>query len=166
MSGITPQESYRTTLLTNSQRLCDQYLQLWSSELLSSRNLRTFRLFKNLIAYEPYLNLPPHLRVSLAKLRSSAHQLRIETGRYTLPTPTPLEERTCMLCGVLMHFLVDCHKFDGRAREDLFNRCFILNSAFYFLNSLDRFTFIMLSRDHILIRRLATFVQQSFISLT
>ena len=64
------------------------------------------------------------------------------------------------VCGVLMH------KFDGKAREDLFNRCFILNSSFYFLNSLDRFTFIMLSRDHILIRRLDTFVQQSFISLT
>ena len=47
-----------------------------------------------------------------------------------------------MLCGVLedeMHFLIDCQKFDGKARADLLNRCFILNSSFYFLNSLDMF---------------------------
>ncbi len=25
----------------------------------------------------------------------------IETGRYTIPTPTPMEERVCDLCGVL-----------------------------------------------------------------
>ncbi len=27
--------------------------------------------------------------------------MKIETGRYTIPTPTPVEERVCDLCGVL-----------------------------------------------------------------
>ena len=50
-----------------------------------------------ILKYEPCLNLPPYLRVPLARLRTSAHGLKIETGRYTIPNPTPVEER---LCGV------------------------------------------------------------------
>ena len=150
------------------QSLLDQYSQDWGSELLCSRKLRTYRIFKNTLSYEAYLNLPPYLRVPLAKLRASAHRLRIETGRYTLPTPTPLEERTCASCGVLedeVHFLINCQSYNGKARMDLFQRCAILNPSFFFMDSTNRFTSIMSSRDPTLICLLAKFVSQSFCTM-
>ena len=38
---------------------------------------------------EMYLDLPPHLRVPVAKLRTNSHSLRIETGRYNQPAALP-----------------------------------------------------------------------------
>jgi len=64
---------------------------------MASSKLRMYRLFKNTLEYEPYLNLPPYLRAPLAHLRTSAHGLRIETGCYTILTPTLVEEKLCDL---------------------------------------------------------------------
>ena len=47
---------------------------------------------------EMYLDLPQHLRVLVAKLRTTSHSLRIETGRYNLPAALPPDERTCWFC--------------------------------------------------------------------
>ena len=44
--------------------------------------LRLYKLFKRNLAPEPYLALPSYLRIPISKLRTSAHALRIETGRY------------------------------------------------------------------------------------
>jgi hypothetical protein len=71
------------------QRLEDQYVQAWASELqANSGKLRTYKLIKHEFKTEKYmyLNLPPHLRVPTTRLRTSAHPLRIETGRYNLPS--------------------------------------------------------------------------------
>ena len=62
---------------------------------------------------EKYLNLPPHLRVPTARLRTSAHSLRIETERYNLPTPIQAKEHFCWFCPNQLvedelHFLFDC----------------------------------------------------------
>ena len=78
------------------QRSRDQYIQAWNSQLSSTTGkLRFYKLFKTTFEREPYLNLPPHLRVPIAKLRISCHPLQIETGRYTLPNPIPCNERFC-----------------------------------------------------------------------
>ena len=45
---------------------------------------------------EPYLNLEQfHLRKAVCKLRISAHNILIETGRYSKSRILPREERTC-----------------------------------------------------------------------
>ena len=50
--GVNP-----TELLSNlRQRLYDQYLQKWNGSLMASNKLRTYRLFKNTLEYEPYLH--------------------------------------------------------------------------------------------------------------
>ena len=49
-----------------SQRLLDQYLQVCGWELLSSRKLRTYRLFKNNLTYKPYLTY--HIKYHLQSL--------------------------------------------------------------------------------------------------
>ena len=64
-----------------------------------------------IIEYKPYnyLNLPPHLRLPLARLRSSAHCRMIELGRYTFHPQHPPEEGVCTYCGVTEdeeHFVV------------------------------------------------------------
>ena len=119
---------------------------------------------KNTLEYEPYLDLPPYLRVPLARFRCSAHGLKIETGRYTVPTPTPVEERQCDLCGVLedeQHFLINCPLL---SRQKLFQHCSKILPPFEHKSPTDKFLFIMTSTDSKLLPLLAHTVQQGFLS--
>ena len=92
--------------------------------------------------------LPPYLRVPLTRLRTSAHGLKIETGRYAVPTPTPTEERLCDLCGVIedeIHFLVDCALLADTRTE--FSYCNTPLPSFRYKSSEDKFLYIMSSSD-------------------
>ena len=151
-----------------TQRLWDQYQQQWLSDLATSRKLRTYRLFKTRLEFEPYLNLPRHIRIQLARLRSSSHSLRIETGRYSLPKPTPLEERLCLCPSCIeiedeTHFLITCRLWRGHYRDELFNCCRSLNSSFPHMSSTDKLTFILLSKNVHIIWLTGVFVYQSFL---
>ena len=86
-----------------------------------------YKLFKFDINYEIYLHLPPHLRVSLTRLRVSAHQLRIEIGRYHRPKPLPVEERLCQMCNLSavedeLHFVFQCPRYND-IRTELLKAC-------------------------------------------
>ena len=62
------------------------------------------------------LQFPLHLRRNLTKLRISAHNLAIETGRYTKPKKTSIEKRTCFYCGGIeneLHFLFICDLYQN-----------------------------------------------------
>ena len=131
------------------QRLEDQYIQAWSSELQANTGkLRTYKLIKHDFKMEKYLNLPPHLRVPTARLRTSAHSLRIETGRYNFPTPIPAEERFCWFCSNQLvedelHFLFDCDLYKSMPEKDkLIEHCSSVNHSFAFLSNLEKFKFI------------------------
>ena len=131
---------------------------------MASSKLRTYRLFKNTLEYEPYLNLPPYLRVPLACFRCSAHGLKIETGRYTVPTPTPVEEKQCDLCGVLedeQHFLINCPLL---SRQKLFHHCSGSLPSFVHKSDSDKFIFIMSSKDLHLVSLLDQTIKQGFLS--
>ena len=147
-----------------SQRCEDQYRQSWESELnASSGKLRTYRLFKKEFSCEAYLNLPPYLRVPITKLRTSAHPLRIETGRYALPTPLPVEQRTCWFCTNQVedepHFLIACKLYDNsNARGVLFDRCSILNPAFSTMTDTDKMIFIFQSNDSNVFKHLGYYI--------
>ncbi len=167
-SGVwsNPEEVGQAELIgAIQQRLHDQYLQEWGSTIMASRKLRTYRLFKNSWGYELYLNLPPNLRVPLARLRTSAHGLKIEIGRYTLPHPTPVEDRVCDFCDVLedeVHFLIDCPVTNSSAKSSLFLRCASSDSSFMYRSSLDKFIFIMKLKDVNSLSLLATAVKTGF----
>ena len=129
----------------------------------SSGKLRTYRLFKKEFSCEAYLNLPPYLRVPITKLRTSAHPLRIETGRYALPTPLPVEQRTCWFCTNQVedepHFLIACKLYDNsNARGVLFDRCSILNPAFSTMTDTDKMIFIFQSNDSNVFKHLGYYV--------
>ena len=85
--------------LSIKQRIIDQYMQLWSSNINESYKLNWYRFFKNNFSLqtETYLNCINNckFRNALCKFRLSAHSLEIETGRYNA---TPLEQRICKFC--------------------------------------------------------------------
>jgi hypothetical protein len=103
---------------------------------------------------EKYLNLPPYLRVPTTRLRTSAHPLRIETGRYNLPAPTPADERYCWFCTNQfvedeLHFLFDCELYKLIPEKDkLMEHCKSLNRSFPFMSNLDKWKFISSSEQN------------------
>ena len=93
------------------------------THLVEAKKLRTYALFKTTFKFESYLDILSDfsLRSNFAKLRLSAHNLQIESGRYGIKN-TPAAERYCLYCKINddyvvedeVHFLVNCPLY----RED------------------------------------------------
>ena len=66
---------------------------------MDHNKLRLYTTIKGTFRQEPYIAniLNRNQRSWLSRLRISAHSLRIETGRYTIPV-TPLSQRVCLYC--------------------------------------------------------------------
>ena len=66
------------------QRLVDNFVQKWKSDLDANSVLVAYKYIKNEFLYEEYLDIVQNknLRRYLTKLRLSSHNLKIETGRY------------------------------------------------------------------------------------
>ena len=105
-----------------------RYDRKWLRELSESAKgnkgnskLRTYKEFKQDVKIESYLtyiSVRAH-RIALAKLRTSSHQFRIETGRYQ-----KLEEadRKCLLCNSgevesEIHFVTQCLFFEKKREK-------------------------------------------------
>ena len=150
------------------ERLADQYAQDWQSELRATTGkLRTYKLIKEDLKRESYLKLSPYMRVPVARLRTSTHTLRIETGQYNLPVPVPAEERYCWFCqnGSVedeCHFLFECNLYSTlQENSTLTNYCSLLNPAFTSLNNVDKWRYISLTTDTHL-----TYIFSKFVSCT
>ena len=84
------------------EKLQEGYRAYWKSELENdnkkngSNKMRTYRQFKVSFSKEEYLTtMPKKPRSVYTRYRISAHNLGIESGRYT---KTPVEERLCRQC--------------------------------------------------------------------
>ena len=73
---------------------------------------------------EPYILATKRFetRCIFTQLRISAHDLHIETGRYTKPAKTPIENRICFLCNDNkiedeFHFVMECLHYDEFRKE-------------------------------------------------
>jgi hypothetical protein len=111
--------------------------------------LRTFRKFKQVISYEKYLDLNDiERRKNIAKLRISAHKLRIETERFNNKhSYIPHEERFCQNCEINktedeLHFIIECSKYQS-LRDELFTKCVIYNKHFKDYNNDAKFIWLM-----------------------
>ena len=94
------------------QRIIDNYLQKWYSNINNSPRLQSYSIFKHNFELEQYLSVlgDKKYRTALSRFRTSAHSLRIETGRYE---NLPREQRLCKSCTMNMieneyHFLLVC----------------------------------------------------------
>ena len=81
------------------QRVYDNYQQDWCGSLNDSSRAITYRGIRTGLETRPYLSkvcCVSHLR-ALARLITSSHPLRVDTGRWERPL-TPYLERKCVLC--------------------------------------------------------------------
>ena len=84
-------------------------------------NLESLSNFKNIFRMEIYLlQFPIQFRRNFTKLRVSAHNLAIETGRYAA---TPIDKRLCFHCKDVeteFHFILKCpfYNADRISRND------------------------------------------------
>ena len=102
---------------------------------LNHNKLRFYATLKSSFTIEPYVQFVTNRnqRAWLTRLRISAHTLRIEQARYTVPV-TPINERTCKYCvsnNIIdnnapciddeAHFILGCNVFDTK-RNCLFGK--------------------------------------------
>ena len=93
---------------------------------IGNSKLKTYKKFKVNMNLEKYLTRVSvrAYRMALAKFRMSAHQLRIETGRYqTLED----KDRICLFYDLgeiesEIHFLMDCSYFSDKGCDFLTNQ--------------------------------------------
>ena len=97
--------------------------------------LRLYKTFKGSFATEPYITniCNRNQRAWLSRFRTSAHRLRIETGRHTSPV-TPLSQRICKYCDsgqcdTEQHAILECSLFNLK-RQCFFARVTALNPTF------------------------------------
>ena len=91
--------------------------------------LRTYSQFKETFLLENYVTqLPLNTRRNLTKLRISAHNLAIETGRYNNTissiTSKPIDKRLCHHCKKVeseFHLIFECQLYDN-VRKKLIER--------------------------------------------
>ena len=120
----------------------------WKAEFAESTKGETYRLFKDKMEFEKYLDLPNRKeRVSLTKFRVSDHKLGIEEGRRCTPK-IPREQRTCIMCTNDIdsehHFLMKCKLFP---HTELLNKTVEKCLHFNSLDDSQKFIYLMSQDD-------------------
>ena len=141
------------------QRLKDNFIQKWNTNLTNSSRASTYNLFAE-FNFKSYLDIitVKKFRTSLSRLRISSHRLEIETGRWHKPEKTPRSERKCQLCNTLedeFHFIFECPLYHD-IRE--------LHIKKYYWNrpNIPKFVELLNSSNTTVIKNLAMFVFKSF----
>ena len=85
------------------QRLQDMFKQNWHTRLDLSSRASLYRNLSNMFCYKSYLDSISvvKFRIALTRLRTAAHRLLIETGRWVKPKPIALENRKCITCNII-----------------------------------------------------------------
>ena len=157
-------EERRYGPITNKllKRLTDIFHQTAFEEISSGSKMKTLNVLKKAPGREQYLTEITNSkhRCALTKLRLSAHQLEIETGRYN---NTLAENRFCTYCKFEgrevvedeVHFLIICpmHK---NLRENMLPSHILQNKN---MTDLQKFVEIMTNHDT---KKVGKFVYQAF----
>ena len=162
-TGAKPESSSQVT-----SELRSSFVNNWKGTInrASDNKLRSYAKIKQHFVMENYLTHIPNqnYRKALARLRTSSHTLKIETGRYTRPK-TPPEDRICPHCNSHavedeQHFLIKCSLY-AEERKLLFNEISI--QCANFTNMDDNIKFIyLLNMEHTPILATSKFIHNSF----
>ena len=127
--------------------------------------LRTLRMFKRNMKEELYLTLIANrnIRTNFTKLRISAHNLPIETGRHRRNGKIPLKERKCDMCddntvGSEFHTVMSCEAVSV-PRKCMFDEISIIFPPFKEMCEDGKFIFLMQGNDPDLARQLANYIK-------
>ena len=133
-------------------------LQDWSNKCNENVKLSNFFKFKRELEISPYLMIirSKYVRSPIARLRCSNHSLGVEISRYT----NNEQDKYCKYCyekhiRVIedeFHFVLVCGKF--KHIRDRFLPVIFCNSP-----NMDKYFNIMSSRNFLLVRSLAEYIQ-------
>ena len=141
-----------------------------NEHITENKKLNLYASFKTIYKFESYLDYIQDftVRCILAKLRISAHNLQIETGRFS-KNKTPRDERFCPYCKTLdifkvedeVHFLLTCPLFNEERQIFLqkIHKTFPNTSA---LNEFNMYIWLMSQEDYITTKVLGNFCKKSF----
>ena len=146
-----------------------EVLNRLNEHITENRKLNVYASFKTTYKFESYLDYIQDFtaRSTLAKLRVSAHNLQIETGRFS-KIKTPRDKRFCQYCKTLniftvedeIHFVLACPLFQEerqRLLEDIY-RTFPTTTS---LNDFNMYMWLMSQEDYNVTKRLAVFCKTS-----
>ncbi|MEW8546452.1 MAG: reverse transcriptase family protein, partial [Candidatus Thiodiazotropha sp.] len=111
---LNPYVDPKNFICAFKQRLIDNFIQKWKSDLENNRVLTLYNYFKTDFVYEEYLDKVGNktLRQGITRIRLSSHTLRIQTGRYGR-NRLDRAERLCLFCETGQiddeyHFICEC----------------------------------------------------------
>ena len=168
-----PAMSKRFTSHVIMKSLKNNFRETWLSEIQKSTKLEFYCTVKNNFCKEQYLdNVQNYFdRVSVTRLRISAHRLEIELGRRS---KLPREERTCKYCHIKdsqvtteseMHFLENCHAYRSPREKFISKINDIINNPEHSISSVIHAFGLTHSQEEIqkqFNRLLARFISSSF----
>jgi hypothetical protein len=95
-----------------TNKATDAFVSEWELKRFTQSKLRFYNTLKERFGIERYLEIDDsNSKKSIARLRASAHDLRVETGRYATKTKSPTAiDKTCRFC---------CQPSDLEALKDL-----------------------------------------------
>ena len=146
-----------------------EVLHRLNEHITEDRKLYLYASFKKIYKFESYLDYIQDftVRCTLAKLRVSAHNLQIETGRFS-KNKTPRDERFCPYCKTLniftvedeVHFLLICPLFNEDRQKLLegIHRAFPSTTS---LNNFNMYIWLMSQEDYNTTKRMGTFCKKS-----
>ena len=145
-------------LLNFVNRLKDQYIQNWRSNLETNHKLNYYKDFKQIFCQEIYITAIDisKFRKALAMFRSSSHTLMIERGRHF---NISRDFRNCVYCECYIedefHFLMVCPLYENLRKEYL---------PVYYTQNRNRHNFINLMQtgNTQIIRNMAMFLYYAF----
>lgn len=143
-----------------TQRLKDQFLQDWSSNISNSPKLMCYSNFKTIFEHENYLS---HINIrkfrsALAKLRISNHDLNIERGRYR---NIMREDRLCELCRE-EHYIESEYHFVLVGKSYSVLRTQYIPRKYWLLPAINKFNVLMSTNSETVLKNLAQFVFYAF----
>ena len=166
-----PEVINNETVRYANKTLKDNFQTQWSSRIhndtrdnpLHKNKLRTFRLFKYIYQYEPYLDIITDFetRKSFCKFRISSHRLNIELGRHQR---IEIEKRICNKCSMgavedEIHAAMHCSKFD-KSRQELFKTISQQNDYFNAMDERQKFIWMFSNEDRYIIQAVSKFVHK------
>ena len=141
-------------------KMKEAYETVWSNSIEQSPKLRTYRIFKQNLSTERYINLNmlKNECSMLAQLRCGILPLRIETGRYT---GEQLDNRMCVFCTDSdieseTRFVVSCSRYQ-ELRVQVFGQI-LSTDSFLCLSPDQKLCHLMKNHE----RQLAKFILQAF----
>ena len=147
------------------------FISEWKSDLMDDRvrkthgnRLRCYRTFKLDFKMESYIMECSNFfnRKYIAMMRLSAHNLFIETGRFSNPRILP-EQRICKHCNLCqvedeMHFILQCSKYND-IRRAFFNQVSdLLCSDFIDMTEEQKLIYLFCHNDKIVINKLGSYI--------